>query len=352
MIDLSNARLTTLAVHKVGNKSKKQGYVASKSLVELDERLAFILQDYYLKPFKAEEFFKFSHPVSLEHNMMYKSIGELFSQSREEFLDVSHRILMHLYDRSQHPYIKSGELHVAHFRECVVDGVELEAIGIFKSEIKDMFLKVDEEPDAVSIEPALGINVKKLDKGCLIFKTFEDDGFSVLMINKVSEDTQYWRDEFLQVQRLHDHSYQTENFMNLTRDFCDEVLSREEDKKEQVMFLNKSMNYFMDNQDFDMNDFKKEVFPKPETQEKFDTYRKDYEQDTGLAPAEEGFEISKYAVRTQKKNFKSIIKLDTPLEIRIDPKRLEDTEQYLERCYDEQRDMFYYRVYFNEEMES
>lgn len=352
MIDLSNARLTTLAVHKVGNKAKNEGVVSAKELFELDESMTELLQDYFLKPFKSEEFFKFAHETDINLNELYTYCKKIFADSREEFLDHSIKILQHLYSVSVHPHIKSGELYVAHFRECEVGGIDLEAVGIFKSENKDVFLKVEgkEGDEGVDMTAEQGINIKKLDKGCLVFRTYEDDGYSILMVDKSSEDAAYWRDDFLHVTRIQDNSFQTENFMNMTKDFCEDIFAMEQDKKEQVVFLNKSLNYFNKNKEFDLDDFKEEVLVQDDYKEKFDHYRKAFEDESGLPPAEEGFAISKYAVRSMKKNFKSLIKLDTDIEIRLNPKNIEEASEYMERAYDEQRGMYYYKIYFNGEI--
>ncbi|MCI4667416.1 MAG: nucleoid-associated protein [Bacteroidia bacterium] len=350
MIDLSSARLTTLAVHKVGNKAKNEGVVSAKELFELDESMTDLLQDYFLKPFKSEEFFKFSHESDINLNELYTYCKRMFTDSREEFLSHSINVLQHLYSVSVHPHIKSGELYVAHFRECEVDGVDLEAIGIFKSENKDVFLKVDGEDDEINMTAEQGINIKKLDKGCLVFRTYEEDGYSILMVDKSSEDAAYWRDDFLHVTRIQDNSFQTEHFMGMTKDFCEDIFAMEQDKKEQVVFLNKSLNYFNKNKEFDLEDFKEEVLVQDDYKEKFDSYRKAFEDESGLPPAEEGFAISKYAVRSMKKNFKSLIKLDTDIEIRLNPKNIEEASEYVERAYDEQRGMYYYKLYFNGEI--
>ncbi|MEO0580585.1 MAG: nucleoid-associated protein [Bacteroidota bacterium] len=352
MLDLSQARLTTLAVHKVGNKIKEEGIVKSKDLFDFDEDMGQLLEDYFLKPFKAEEFFKFAHDTDINLNEVYTFCKNIFEDSRENFLEHSVALLQHLYSVSMHPHIKSGEFYVAHFRECMVEDTPLEAIGLFKSENKDIFLKVEGKEDDVDMTAEQGINIKKLDKGCLVFNTYADDGFSVLMVDKSSEDTAYWRDDFLHVTRIQDNSFQTESFMTLTKDFCEEVFAREQDKKEQVVFLNKSLNYFNKNKEFDLEDFKEEVIVQPEYQDQFDDFRRHREDIESLPPAEEGFAISKYAVRSMKKNFKSLIKLDNEIEIRLPPKKVEEASEYLERSFDEQRGMFYYKIYFSDEIES
>ncbi len=352
MLDLSSARLTTLAVHKVGNKVRNEGVLASKELFALEEEhMTQILEDYFLKPFKAEEYFKFSHPSDLNMNEVYTYCRQMFTQPREDFLGISVHLLTHLYTQSAHPHIKSGELYVAHFRECVVDGQEVEAIGIFKSENKDVFLKVEGQEDQVAMHAEEGINIKKLDKGCLVFNLYAEDGFSVMMVDKSSEDTTYWREDFLQVKRIQDNSFQTESFLNLTRNFVEDVFGREQDKKEQVVFLNRSLNYFAKKKEFDLDEFKEDVLPSEEYRDQFDDYRNVYETESGLPPAEEGFAISKFAVRNLRKHFRTLIKLDTHIEIKLDPRQAEQASEWMERAYDEQRGMFYYKIYFNEELE-
>ncbi len=352
MIDLSQARLTTLAMHKVGNKLKQEGVLVSDSLFPLDdEMLVQSLEDYFLKPFKAEEFFKFIHGSDLNLNEVYTYCRTIFEQPRTEFLAQSMHLLNHLYDQSVHPHIKSGEFYVAHFRECLIDEQPLEAIGLFKSEHKDAFLQPGEAEERMQLSLEEGVDIKKLDKGCLIFNTYAEDGYSVLMVDRNSEDTQYWRDDFLHVDRIQDNSFQTEKFLTFTKDYVSEVFSREQDKKDQVVFLNKSLNYFNKNEVFDVDSYKEEVLPTPEQQEPFDDSRRQYETDEGMSPAEEGFQISRYAVRSMKKLFKSIIKLDTEVEIKLNPKKIEEVSENVERGFDDHRGMFYYKIYFNEELE-
>jgi hypothetical protein len=349
MIDLSQARLTTLAVHKVGNKVRSEGVIATEELYELNEQNTHVLQDYFLLPFKSDEFFKFYHETDLGMNEVYHYVRGLFENSRSTFVEGSVNILKHLYHQSVHPHIKGGELYVAHFRECVVDGKDMEAIGIFKSENKDTFLNFSVEGESkLNMTIEQGIHTKKLDKGCLIFNSFPDDGYSVLMVDRSSEDTQYWREDFLHVQRIQDNSYQTQSYLNLAKEFCDHVLAEGEDRKEQVLFLNKSMNYFSKADNFDVDDFRMETMEKAEQREAFDHYRETYEEENGLN-GEEPFAISRFAVRQMKKHFKTLIKLDSGIVIQLPSKNTEEAATYLEKAFDEQKGLYYYKVYYHQE---
>ena len=57
MIDFKEARIVRLAVHRVGNKVKDQGYIAAEKECELNGDIVQTLQSYFLNPFKKDEFF-------------------------------------------------------------------------------------------------------------------------------------------------------------------------------------------------------------------------------------------------------------------------------------------------------
>lgn len=41
-----------------------------------------------------------------------------------------------------HPKINGGELYIAYFKDCVIDGQLTDGVGIFKSETKETYLRV------------------------------------------------------------------------------------------------------------------------------------------------------------------------------------------------------------------
>jgi hypothetical protein len=80
--------------------------------------------------------------------------------------------------------------------------------------------------------------------------------------------------------------------------------------------------------------------------------KKDYEHKQGIqarkiAPeAEEEFFIAPQAVKKAKRSLRTSIQLDTQLEIKLNAPQ---AEGFLEKAYDEERGMYYYKVYFNQE---
>ena len=58
---------------------------------------------------------------------------------------MSSQIAEHLYENADHHNIKSGELHICYFTNCILDNEEMDAIGIFKTEVKSGFFEVSRQ---------------------------------------------------------------------------------------------------------------------------------------------------------------------------------------------------------------
>ena len=164
----------------------------------------------------------------------------------------------------------------------------VEAIGIFKSEKKGHFLQTEEGTNSVSLSLQKGIDVKKLDKGCLVFNTEEDSGYRVMLVDQNNYDTQYWKDDFLSVEADKNEKYLTKNVINLCNDFSKEVIAQEESVQEKAKFMAKSIEYMQDNEQFSIDEFKQEVFAdkSPQIAERFFDYKSTYEKEKDLTPIE------------------------------------------------------------------
>lgn len=350
MIEFSQITFKALAVHRVGNKLRHEGVLVNNNLYPLaDEHLKNLLMDYFLKPFRNDEFYKFTHETAdIEQNKLYRFCTAIF-QDKQALHEQSVNIAKHLYNQSVHPKVQSGELYVTYFADVQVEDELTDAIGIFKSEIKDTYLKANELDNEVRLSYEQGINIKKLDKGCLVFNTFNEDGYRVMIVDKQArgseEAAQYWKHDFLQLARVHDDSFNTANYLQLCHEYCTDVFAEDTDKKDQALFLNKSINYFTEHESFDIDDFAETVLESTDKIEAFKGFKREFEDFHGYV-AQPEFKISQPAVRSMKRHFRSLIKLDTNIDIKLNS---EDTAQYIERGYDEQRQLYYYKVYFREE---
>jgi hypothetical protein len=68
---------------------------------------------------------------------------------------------------------------------------------------KKPFLKVFPHGENWEVIAEDGININKLDKGCLVFKQNRDEGYVVCVVDNTNKqnDAQYWVNDFLQVTR-------------------------------------------------------------------------------------------------------------------------------------------------------
>ncbi len=355
MIDFTGAELNQMIIHKVGNKSDNQGIVISEGMSDLlDEGLEEVLLKYFLSPFKNQTtLYRFSHETNLNLNEIYMYVSNIFL-NKDNFYQESINILKHLYEKSDHPRIKSGEFYLIYFKNCSIEEQLTDVIGIFKSENKDVYLKVEQNRREFTLNCEKGINVKKLDKGCLIFNQLSPNGYKVCIVdtvNKDGEEAQYWKDDFLRLVEIQDDNFHTKTYLNLCKNYCEDVYAtlHRADKKDQAAFVNKTLNYFNINQEFDLDQFADEVIEDSKIIESFKNYKQDYEEANAIQVRSD-FYISDPTVKTMKKKFKNLIKLDTDVEIKIkNPSADENNTQFIERGYDEEKGMYFYKIFFNDE---
>ena len=350
MIASFEAALSALSIHRVGNKLVDEFYVLSEQPVTVtDELLGKLLMQYFLNPFeKVNEVYRFMHATDdLNLNELYHFASVLFDDSTR-FHEVSEQVTKYLYDITNHPKIKAGELYVALFNNVQIEGQLHDVLGIFKSENKETYLKVYPDTGGFNMEyDAEGININKLDKGCLIFNSEKEEGYKVLVVDQTNRNNEavYWKDDFLKLRIRNDSFNQTNNTLSIYKNFVSQKLDDEFEltKADKIDLLNKSIKYFKEKETFDLDEFGDEVLGNPQAIESFKSYKQQYEQDyeTEIPTA---FDISEAAVKKQSKVFKSVLKLDRNFHIYI-----HGDKELIEKGFDDDKAMNYYKVYFKEE---
>lgn len=350
MISFFEASLAELSIHRIGNKSQDEFYVLSEQSVAIqDNLLSNLLQQYFLSSFeKVNEIYRFFHPNSdLNLNEVFHFASGIFADGTT-FHENSKELAKYLYEVSGHPKIKSGELYLAYFENVQIEGELHDAIGIFKSETKETYLKVYPENSGFGLSyEEEAININKLDKGCLIFNVDKEEGFRVAVIDQTNRSAEavYWKDEFLKLKIRNDNFNQTNNVLGVYKNFVTEKLDQdfEISKADKIDLLNKSMKYFKEKESFDLDEFSNEVIGNAEGIESFKNYKKSYEEEFD-APIPDSFGISGAAVKKQARVYKSVLKLDKNFHIYI-----HGDKELIEKGFDDDKSMNYYKVYFREE---
>jgi len=343
MLDFSEAVLSNLSIHQVGNKSNEEGLIISEQEVPINGTIAPLLTTYFTKPFKPQEFYNFSHETDLNLNEVYSYVKSIFNDKTSLQMQSIH-LAKHLYEESNHPNIKAGELYVAYFDNCYLHDELTEVIGIFKSEQKETFLKVFPEGKSFAVSRDDGININKLDKGCLIFNENPEDGYKLLLVDNTNkgEDAKYWREFFLNVKPQEDNFFHTKNYLQMCKSFANDAFP-EADKIDQMSMVQESANFFKDEDVFDKVNFHEKVLQEPELIEAFEDFKGDYQEKNKMKIYDE-FDINSDAVNKMKRVFKSVIKLDKNFHVYVHGNR-----NYIKKGFDEESNMNFYQLFFKDE---
>lgn len=347
MFDYQDAVIESLSIHRVGNKVNGGSLKLSKQASPLtDNELRHWILKFAMPPLCQPGLFEFYSPTGdVQLNAVHQLCSEFFQSGGSAHL-LSIKLAQLLFENTSHPQIKEGDFMLMHLSGLYFENQRVEALGLLKVEHTDYFLQLDERNDGFDIAYQEGIELDKLDKGCLIIHSGDDSGFKVLITDRSnrSSEAQYWKDQFLMVQPAHDGFHQTKDFLQMTRKFVTDRVPEvfETDKTVQIELLNRSMEYFKNNDSFEMGQFEQEVFQQPEIIEQFRTFDKDYREHHDVY-LEEKFDISDEAVKKQSRVFKSVLKLDKNFHVYIHGNR-----NMIEKGVDNDGRKFY-KIYYEQE---
>ena len=349
MIKRTRAAISKFIIHKVGNKFNSATNIFSEDVITFDEESYELMKPFLLKSFgNVAESFRFNHHANIELNELNNYTSEIFTDN-STFVDISKHIVNHLYEQSNSAQIKTGDVIIALFEDIEYKDVVTQALGIFKIENKINFFQTFMEKDSLDVFVQQGISTKRLDKGCLIINSSDAEGRVVLSVDNNNYDAQYWGKNFLNVKYADDNNQHTQNYIEMCKDFSEEIIKEDFGVQEKSKFLAKTVDFFKENEDVNIEDFKEEVFEENEDfKPLFDEYKKQFEEINDVLVRNQ-FAISDIVLKKQKQKIKTEIKLDTNIQIKLDIDAPDASSEYLEKGYDEEKKMKFYKVFFNEE---
>lgn len=347
MTGIDSVQLQQVIVHKVGNPSRGEDLKLSVNPLTLnDEIVRGLLNRYFLSAFNENEHYHFTHLSDVQMNEVYNYVKGIFEEP-DHFVQQSVLLAQYLYSKSTHVKVKEGELYVVLFDDVPFEGEQVRAVGIFKSETKETFLKVFQHGQSWEVIQEEGVNINKLDKGCLVFNTNLEDGYKVCVVDNTNKqnDAQYWVTDFLQVQPYADSYHHTDKYLSLCKNFITNEYPEkfEVSKSDQIDLLNRSMEYFKTKEQFNMQEFASEVIHHQEVVDTFMDYKRNFESSRNFE-IEDGFDINLSAVKKQQRVFKTVLKLDKNFHIYIHGRR-----DLIEKGVDEMSGKKYYKLFYDEE---
>lgn len=346
MIDISQATIESIVIHKIGckaaenNDARRDNFYSKHEIQFLDEQTQAILKGYFSLALKSPDIYKFKE----SNSAVQCEVARIFEQ-KANLYNSSIQMAEKLYNVLDENDETMSEFYVVYFSNCQIDVETVDAVGVFKSESKDIFLRILQNDNEVNFQVEDGISIKKLDKGCIIFNVEPESGYILKIQDNQKSGNIYWCDEFLEAKVLENEYFNTESFLKICKEFNDEVLATNESVKneDRVKFLQSSLNYFQTNETFNENQFKQETIGNPEVIEAFDNFTQRYRNQFDVE-APSSFGIDELAVKKSKKYLKSVIKLDKNFHIYVHSR-----PEFLERGYDENRGKSYYKVFFEVE---
>ena len=348
MISRKNASISKFIIHKVGNKFNDTKNAFSEKLVDFDEASYELMLPFLLRPFgTAVQSYRFNHHSNIALNEINSYSSQIFNED-DAFIEVSKHIVTHLFEQSNSSQIKTGDVLIVLFEGIEYQEITTNAIGIFKIENKVNFFQTYLENKSYDVLVQKGISSKKVDKGCLILNQKDTEGPIVLSVDNNSYDAQYWINHFLNIKYADDANSHTQQYIALCKDFSSEILKSSYGSKEQNAFLAKTIDYFKEHEVVTIENFKDEVFEEDKHKTLFDSFKKEFEGENNVLIRNQ-FDVSERVVNKEKKKIKTDIKLDTNIQIKLDIDAPEAASEYLERGYDEDKKMHFYKAYFNAE---
>lgn len=363
-LNFENTKITGLVLAKVGNPSRDEAIQTSKQVFLVDDEDQATLSTIFLRPFRSFNLVgqKFHHHTSLENHEMNNCAAAIFEDA-SKLHTKGCEIAQRLHTKSTHPNIKSGDLCISHLtgiqvgEEEVVDG-----ICIFKSESVTPFLSISANDGDLQLNTEHGINPEKIDKGCLIINQFGRKGFYVLTFDRGSSESRFWVRDFLGVIAIPDAAMLSKKVAEMAvaavtekqapkpkQDGEADSSDTEESPPWEVNSAAKNALAYFDSQDhFSMQEFEEKALKTDEAKARFKQERERLEKENGFT-IEEGFDISKKDAVKARKLMKSVMKLDTGVEIRLKPKVVDAPEKVLEKGYDEEKKMKFLKIYYNSE---
>lgn len=347
MLKTNNALIAKITLQRVGNKLSQEQNYSTNEILPLAEDEEQQLRSFFLSSVRSQlDLQKFTHHVSLDYNTVYDSSCKYFKQELN-FVEYSNHILNHLFEKSNHPQIKTGELFIVLFDNIQFQDITTEAIGIFKIENKIDYLKFNYTEEEIDFRISKGVKLQKIDKGCLILNSEEADGLRVLSIDNNSYDANYWKRDFLGLEEVLNDAYQTKHHIQLLSSFSN-TLVEDNDTYTQKEFMSQGIQLFNDNEVITKDLIETELLSPFDVVDSYSNFKNQYHKEHNI-DFQEDFNVAPSTLKKEKRKIKNQISLDTKIQIKLDLSDGEAVKEHIEKGFDNERKMHYYKVYFNNE---
>lgn len=335
MLEVNESKLAHYSIHYLSEATLLLG---EEAFTQPELMLEAAFTQLAFSKIELEQQYEFFHETDIALNEVFAYSKKIFEQD-SSFLEQSQNMAKHLHSVSQHPNIKSGELFIGLFENCFLLNEVKKVIAIVKIDEKEMFLDVKNDNNKMIIHGVDGINVKKINNMAIIVDVGQEHHPAVFIKTKRKEDIVYWQERFLKIKAADEHYHKTDLALNE----CKKYILKEENysNTEKLGFLNKTLDYFRNEEEFQVDHYIETVF------EQADATQKDI-----LVNSVKPYEtvISDSALEKAEKKYKRKIKLDSNIEIQVNIQHIDQIDELIEVGYDEETNRKFYKIYFQDEI--
>lgn len=333
MIDFSNAQIEKMAVARVGKKRNYDG-VSAPTVTTPNQVLEELLLGFFAKTFQTRaDYFYFDTDAP---------VYETIRSKQQDLAELGNNLALQLYENSDYKNVNAGEFFTFKFNNIDFEGQLVEAIGVWKVNSKEYAIKSESQSAMFFVKEEMCISLKP-SAMALVLLIEESEGYRVLALDMVSKKNErsFWMDAFLRLKPLEDEYFNTVRHIDCAANFL-ENKGLGLNKADIVDVKNRIALYFKEFEIYETKFFADRIFDE-EIAEKFVEYRKEYGELYGIE-LQDRFTISTQAVKKEIGVLKNQIKLDKNFSLSLKSRR-----DLLERGFDEDKGMKFYKIYFENE---
>ena len=327
--------ISATVVQRVGNKNNGDGVAFAEELCPI-EGVEGLLLKLIKSSFKFDDWKHFTYIDTLETNHAFRFVSKIF-EDRDCLIKQANNLARHLYEQSIHPNIKIGEFYVVYLEKCEIDGIETNAVGLFKSESRETVLTVRMESNRLVLSSEEGMRLKKWEKGAVVFNVEKENGYKVAVVDNTTskDDAHYWTDNFLHVEDFHDDYHQTQELS----EFCAGYLKQLHEKSvlDCAIAARKTSELLASEGIVEIERLPSLLCETEEQMADFLTYRETYEQDHG--PLSSEVKVKPKAVKSKNVMKMNTLRLGSDFEVKV-----LNSSAHIEKG--EEKGKKYYKLYY------
>jgi hypothetical protein len=341
MINLGEINIQQIGIHYLHKESEK--VVISDQSISLsgDGMAKKLIKGLYHK-FSLEVPYEFSKSGVDQNRSAINLIRQKFNEQRS-FQEISVELAGLFLESHEAENIKAGYLILLELENIIIEDISCTGLGILRTYESEEFLSPKRMNQFIDIEILQGVSIKNLEINCLIVHEDKIKNTQVFFKNTgLGFKNNFFMDQYLKVVPIINEYHHTQGQINMYKSFVEDELELDS-KIEKLNKINDSIQYLKQHDNFQISDFEEEVIKDPETISSFQEFRQNFSDENKIELSDD-FIISKNAVKNNTRYVRSVIKLDKNFHVYVHGNR-----QNIVKGYDDERDLYYYQIYFKEE---